>query len=313
MSSNSMSISTLDNDVLASIRQAITNFLQCCGLQYMDIAINKACYSECCQEAISRGFPMDGNYSIRPYMGVGVAIMSNAYAHLPDCAIRMWICLFTTISTSIDDLMERGEDLVHLYRFNERFASSQPQGDPVLNALNVLLWDIACLYAPPVLNLIVASSLNFMSSIVLDNETKDMQISAQTPLYPEYSRLLLGLADAYGFFIFPSTLPLQKYVQCMPDLMTVINHTNDILSYYKEEIEGDTANYLLLMAASRALTKQDALHEVIKKTVRAYHNVLEFLRPQTEAYEAYVSFFDGYVKFHAALRRYKLEEIMWET
>ncbi|KAG1740902.1 uncharacterized protein EDB91DRAFT_1081965 [Suillus paluster] len=276
MSSNSMSISTLDNDVLASIPKH-HQFSSVLGLQYMDIAINKACYSECCQEAISRGFPMDGNYSIRPYMGVGVAIMSNAYAHLPDCAIRMWICLFTTISTSIDDLMERGEDLVHLYRFNERAI-------PVLNALNVLLWDIACLYAPPVLNLIVASSLNFMSSIVLDNETKDMQISAQTPLYPEYSRLLLGLADAYGFFIFPSTLPLQKY-------------SIDILSYYKEEIEGDTANYLLLMAASRALTKQDALHEVIEKTVRAYHNVLEFLRPQTEAYEAYV----------------QLEEIMWET
>jgi hypothetical protein len=84
------------------------------------------------------------------------------------------------------------------------------------------------------------------------------------------------------------------------------------LSYYKEEIEGDSANYLSLIAASRALTKQDALRELIEKTVQAYHNVLEFLRPHPEAYGAYVAFFDGYVKFHATLRRYKLEEIMSE-
>jgi hypothetical protein len=82
------------------------------------------------------------------------------------------------------------------------------------------------------------------------------------------------------------------------------------LSYYKEEIEGDSANYLSLIAASRALTKQVALRELIEKTVQAHHNVLEFLRPRPEAYDAYVAFLDGYVKFHASLKRYKLEEVM---
>jgi len=66
------------------------------------------------------------------------------------------------------------------------------------------------------------------------------------------------------------------------------------------------------MAASRALTKQDALREPIEKTVQAYHNILEFLRPRPEAYDAYVAFFDGYVRFHAISRRYQLEEIMSE-
>jgi hypothetical protein len=84
------------------------------------------------------------------------------------------------------------------------------------------------------------------------------------------------------------------------------------LSYYKEEIEGDSANYLSLIAASKAFTKQEALRELIEKTVHAYHNVLEFLRPHPEAYNAYVAFFDGYIKFHATLKRYKLEEVMLE-
>ncbi|KAG2114302.1 uncharacterized protein F5147DRAFT_22622 [Suillus discolor] len=83
MSTNTHSISTLDGGVLAGIRQSIADFLRRCGLKYMDVAIDEAYYSECCQEAINRGFPMDGKYSIREYMDIGVAMASNAYTHLP--------------------------------------------------------------------------------------------------------------------------------------------------------------------------------------------------------------------------------------
>lgn len=67
-----------------------------------------------------------------------------------------------------------------------------------------------------------------------------------------------------------------------------------------------------LVAASRGLTKRDALQVVIEKTMQAHQNILECLRPHLDAYDAYVAFFDGYIGFHAALRRYKLEEVMLE-
>lgn len=286
MSINRLSTSTLDGGVLPSIRQAIANFLRSCGFQYTDVTIDEAYHSECCQEAINRGFPMDGKFSIRAYMDIGVAMTAYGYAHLPDPAARMWMCLFTVVSARIDDMMVRGEDMVHVYRFNERFVNCQPQGDPILNAFDVLLREITCLHSPLVSNLITTSTLNFVSSNCLDNETEDMQILPQTPLYPEYSRVLSGVADAYALFIFPSMLPIRQYIQCMPDLRIVINHANDILSYYKEEIEGDTANYLSLIAVSRSINKQDALGELIEKTVQAHHNILECLRPHIKAYNA---------------------------
>ncbi|KAG1846124.1 isoprenoid synthase domain-containing protein [Suillus tomentosus] len=310
MSTNELSTSTLDSGVLKSIRQTIANFLRRCGLQ--DIAIDQAYYSECYQEAINRGFPMDGKYSIRSYMDVGVVLASTAYAHLPKAA-RMWICLFTAIVVSIDDTMDRTEDVVHVYYFNERFVNCQSQGNPVLDALDVILREITCFHSPLVSNLITVSTLNFITSNCLDNETKDMQISPRTPLYPEYSREISGLADGYLLLMFPSMLPIRQYIQCMPYLRIVVNYTNDILSYYKEEIQGDNANYLSLMAASRALTKQDVLQEIIDKTFQAHHNVLECLRPHAEAYDAYVSFFNGYVMFHASAKRYKMEEILAES
>jgi hypothetical protein len=84
---------------------------------------------------------------------------------------------------------------------------------------------------------------------------------------------------------------------------------SDILSFYKEEVACETTTYLSRVAASRAITRLDALHEAIDQTVQAHHNILESLKLHTEAYDAYVSFFHGYVDFYAD-PRYKLEELM---
>ncbi|KAG2104285.1 isoprenoid synthase domain-containing protein [Suillus cothurnatus] len=315
MSSNSLTTSTLSNiKVLANIRQTIVDFVQCCGLSHANIAniaTDQVLYSECYQEAINRGFPMDGKYSLRPYMAVGVA-MFNAYSYLPDHATKMWICLLTVLVTFIDDMMDKGEDLANVYSFYERFARNQSQGDPVLTALDALLRDVVYHYSSPVSNLVITSVFDFISSILLDNETKDMQILPETRSYPDYMRMLSGMPTAFSHFAFPSVLPLREYIQCMPDLAIVINFTNDILSFYKEEIEDETTNYLSRVAASRALTKQDVLHEIIEKTVQAHHNILNCLKPHAEACDAYVRFLTGYFKFHVALKRYKMEEIMAE-
>lgn len=117
---------------------------------------------------------MDGKYSIRACMDVGVAI-APCYAHLPDRA-KMWMCLFTAVVTCIDDMAVRGEDMAHVYHFNKQFVNCQPQGDPMLNALDVLLREIPCFYSPLVSNFITTSILNFVSSNCLDSETKDMQV-----------------------------------------------------------------------------------------------------------------------------------------
>jgi len=113
----------------------------------------------------------------------------------------------------------------------------------------------------------------------------------------------------------------------MPDLVSIMNLTkyvprqwsfvgctnlpkfSDILSYYKEELEGDPTTYVARLAASRGLTKLDVLHEVIDKTAQAHHNILESLKAHPDAYHAYVSFFHGYIQYYFA-PRYKLHEIM---
>ncbi|KAJ8594643.1 terpenoid synthase [Rhizopogon salebrosus TDB-379] len=260
-----------------------------------EVKLDDALYTEFCQEAINRGFPMDGNYSIRPYMAVGVSTFCPCYNYLPDRATKMWICLLTAVSTCVDDILNRGQDTI---------------GDPVLNAFDALIREAPRHYSPLVSNLVITSSLDFVSGLLLEHDTKGMQILAKAPLYPEYSRLISSYATAYALFIFPPKVPHQDYIQSMPDLIFIVCTVNDILSFFKEESAGDAANYVSLVAATRGLAKEDGLHVVVEKTMQAHHNILECLRPHPDAYDAYVNFFDGYIKFHAALKRYRLEEIM---
>jgi hypothetical protein len=66
---------------------------------------------------------------------------------------------------------------------------------------------------------------------------------------------------------------------------------SDILSFYKEETQGETTTYVSRLAATRGITKLDVLHETIDKTVQAHHNILQSLKAHADAYDAYVSFF----------------------
>jgi len=138
--------------------------------------IDELLYAECCHEAINRNFPMDGNPSIRPYMAIGVAVFCTCYAHLPNRATKMWICLITAVSTCVDDILNRGQSTENLYRFNERFVNCEPQGDPVLSAFDALMREAPRYYSPLVSNLILTSSLDFASGLLLERDTRGMHV-----------------------------------------------------------------------------------------------------------------------------------------
>ncbi|KAG0708641.1 hypothetical protein DFH29DRAFT_795041, partial [Suillus ampliporus] len=108
-------------------------------------------------------------------------------------------------------------DMEHVYCFNERFTSCQPQGDAVLNAWDVLLRETPGHHSPLVSNLITTSTLDYISGLLLEYETKGMQVWLLS--YPEYTRLLSGLAHGFALFVFLPTTPLREYIQCLPDLM----------------------------------------------------------------------------------------------
>lgn len=88
------------------------------------------------------------------------------------------------------------------------------------------------------------------------------------------------------------------------------NLYSDILSFYKEELVGESINYVSLWAKSRRCEKSQALYAIIDETVEAHEKVVQILGKEPAALKAYYNFASGYVQFHTVLdRRYHLDEL----
>jgi hypothetical protein len=68
------------------------------------------------------------------------------------------------------------EGLQDMVQLTERFANCQPQGHPVLKAYDALLREAPRHYSPPASDLVMISLLNYIPSILIDHETRDMQV-----------------------------------------------------------------------------------------------------------------------------------------
>jgi hypothetical protein len=184
---------------------------------------------------------MEGEYDLRPLIPGGVAVATTAYAHLPDQSTRIWIALFTACAIYVDDKFLKAPQLI--YEFHKRFICGTPQGDPALDAFASLLRDTYTHYDHVAANFILTSTLNGITGVVLDADTKDMQVRScrRSSLgiliqgmnfkvvsagvrYPTFSRRMSGAADAYCLFAFPRALRLDCYVQALPEIVNYINN-----------------------------------------------------------------------------------------
>ena len=81
------------------------------------------------------------------------------------------------------------------------------------------------------------------------------------------------------------------------------------MSFYKEELAGDTGSQVHMLAESRGWSHIQAIEYLADECVEAHKKALRILEPHKEAKEAYLGYAQGYVTFHIALKRYRLAEL----
>jgi len=79
------------------------------------------------------------------------------------------------------------------------------------------------------------------------------------------------------------------------------------MSFYKEELQGEEYNYISLVGKTQGLKKLDSLKLVTQTTASAHESISSLLKG--EAYACYKAYSQGYIDFHAACRRYKLDKL----
>jgi hypothetical protein len=121
-----------------------------------------------------RGCALSGPYSAARFIPTSVTMATVPYAHCPK-DIQMFICIYSVLLLYVDDKFEKDVDGVH--DFNQRFIRGQKQRDPTLECLAKLIQEIPDYYSPVVADIIVASTLNFVTAVSLECETRGLPVS----------------------------------------------------------------------------------------------------------------------------------------
>lgn len=84
---------------------------------------------------------------------------------------------------------------------------------------------------------------------------------------------------------------------------------SDILSFYKEDLAGETTNQISIVAACNQTSKLDALNALAETTADLFEKAAEMLDGSPEACESFKKFATGFVRFHISVGRYRLADL----
>ncbi|KAF9479343.1 terpenoid synthase [Pholiota conissans] len=290
---------------------AIQDLLQKIDTPYIITPYSQDFHNRCCAVALERGYPMGSDRtapSLLPFIPSGVIMACTAYTHIEDEATRIFIALYTAFLVYVDDAYERDNERVCV--FIERFLRREKQLDPVLDSMASFLLEIPVHYEPVAASIILTSTLNLINASTLEFQTKGMKASLYAKGYPEFTRKLSGSSETYALMAFPRSIPVRNYIQCIPEAVTFIGYGNDVLSFYKEDAAGETVNCISLLAGCQGQPKMDVFKQLANDVAEAHVQVCKILESDTEAFQAWQKFKDGYVGFHTSFDRYLLDDLM---
>ncbi|ETW80864.1 putative terpene cyclase [Heterobasidion irregulare TC 32-1] len=228
-----------------------------------------------------------------------------------DCnlAEKIIIAKFTWYMIYIDDMVSK--DPTPVVAFQERFLRRQPQLDPVLDAAAEVFMRIYQYYDAYAANCIITSALEFLTFFSVEAKIQEFPLVRKAHRFPWFLRERTGVAEGFAFLMFPKRLgvDIMEYIQAMPDMVIWIDLANDLLSFYKEEHAGDSANYI----HTRAFVEEKAPIQVLDEVANDLHSsassILATITQCPKAIRAWRFCQYGYVHWHLSQDRYKLKDL----
>jgi len=242
------------------------------------------------------------------------AAMAELSYHGHDFETQLQIAKFTWFMIYIDDLASSMPSA--LEDFQSKLFRRETLDDPVLQAFTGHLADMYKFYDTLPANCITTATLEFVTGCALEihPEIRNIRLSSSSTSWPYFLRAKTGVAPAYAFMIFRTiTSDMSRYMQAIADICLFIDLTNDVLSFYKEELAGETANYIHNRAVVSGKTPAMILAEVATESKAAYDRVSDLLNTSggsNDGSRAWEIFVNGYVAFHMTQDRYRLNELL---
>ncbi|KAH9846346.1 terpenoid synthase [Lenzites betulinus] len=241
-------------------------------------------------------------------VAAGCIYVETAYGHTPR-AHRHYIALYIVCMLYADDLGE--QDSAAVVAFTRRFVGGERQPNAVFECLAGLLRRAYTLWPQFGADSIITGTLNALAANHIESSTRGMAVRPLATRYPTYLRLLAGIATPFTHFVFPNTWreTPESYVQILPEIDHWTLGVNDILSFYKEELAGETNNYIHLRADAEQTSVDDVLRRLVDEVADTALRVNKITEDDPELAAIWTRYTQCYIEFHLKTPRYRLTEL----
>ncbi|KZV77247.1 terpenoid synthase [Peniophora sp. CONT] len=250
---------------------------------------------------------------VMKYLDVGLATAECFYpSHEADVKVILTICTtcMVWVDTGADTIIEALTD------FQRRFHSRLPQLHPVLDRYANYMLKLYAHYESYVASAMIMSSCAFMDASYLELRalTKPGPTKSDAKLWPYYIRNLSGVPVFYSFACFPQKdhPDLVNYIQAIPDMLIFTNFLNDVLSFYKEEMDGEQHNYCQMMSRVSGSPPINVLKDISRETVVVAKRAEKILEDSPAALKTLKDYQQGSVRFYLDAARYRIP-VAWKA
>ncbi|KAI0333762.1 terpenoid synthase [Cubamyces sp. BRFM 1775] len=278
------------------------------GYRSPDTKANDKLRSEVVEEIVSWKADLDPAF-VKAATDTSCGIAESAYGHTP-YKYQLLIAIYTAFVAYVDDLGQHNiEALGQVVRW---FVARDTLSDPVLERMLLQFHDMYEYYPRFSADAINTSTLEALLGMYIECVSKDMVVVPRATLYPSFLRLKTGIGTGFGLFNFvkgwrdPSD---NYYLQLIPAIEQYINAINDILSFYKETLQGETDTYIHLRAAAEQKEPMAVLRQLVDETLDNIRNIEALTSADQQLADICRSHLMGYVEFHFRAKRYRLNEL----
>ncbi|OBZ77665.1 hypothetical protein A0H81_02648 [Grifola frondosa] len=237
-------------------------------------------------------------------------LAETAYGHT-SVDHQYFIALFTAGGLYAEDHCTRDPEPVG--QFAKRFTHGEGQLDPVLDCLANHIKTAYDFWPAIGATAIINSTLDFMTAVYIENTKAITTTPSPTVprLFPHIIRpwssvCVLSISQELEGWnqLVPSIDPYLFELYDFSELCFILNCGNDVLSFYKECVAGETDNYIHLRAATEQKTPTAVLRELANEVANTIHRVEALAEGDGELAAFCHKFFMGYIEFHVNTPRY---------
>ncbi|VDC01473.1 unnamed protein product [Peniophora sp. CBMAI 1063] len=242
-------------------------------------------------------------------LGTATNLAELSYpAHNFDLKVLISICI--AVAIWIDNVADSLLD--ELSEFQRRFYSRLPQLHPILDRFAENLLKLYDHYEAHAANAMILSMCVFMDANCLEMRALSQHETAKrgAELWPYYLRSQSGIATFLSFACFPAQdhPDHMRYIQAIPEMLVFSDHINDVISFYKEEMDGEQHNYIQMMSRISGFEPLDVLRDTSQKAVSTAKRADAILADSPAALKAFKEYERGFIRYHLESARYRLPE-----